>query len=75
VNHGPIWGRLLEKTRGRQSRATVPLMEHYFRQGKKLFSANIARNEPQIRMSRRKRVYIRPNLGYKLGDKMGSFDE
>ncbi len=25
MNHGPIWGRLLKKTRGRQSRATVPL--------------------------------------------------
>jgi hypothetical protein len=25
VNQGPIWGRLLKKTRGRQSRATVPL--------------------------------------------------
>jgi hypothetical protein len=25
VNQGPLWGRLLKKTRGRQSRATVPL--------------------------------------------------
>ena len=25
MNQGPIWGRLLKKTRGRQSRATVPL--------------------------------------------------
>jgi hypothetical protein len=25
VNQGPVWGRLLKKTRGRQSRATVPL--------------------------------------------------
>jgi hypothetical protein len=25
VNQGPIWGRLLKKTRGQQSRATVPL--------------------------------------------------
>jgi hypothetical protein len=25
VNQGPIWGRLLKKTRGRQSRATVPV--------------------------------------------------
>ncbi len=25
MNQGPIWGRLLKKTRGRQSRAIVPL--------------------------------------------------
>ncbi len=25
MNQGPIWGRLLKKTRGRKSRATVPL--------------------------------------------------
>ncbi len=27
MNQGPIWGRLLKKTRGRQSRATVPLRQ------------------------------------------------
>ncbi len=27
MNQGPIWGRLLKKTRGRQSRATVPLKD------------------------------------------------
>ncbi len=25
MNQGPIWGRLLKKTRGRQSRASVPI--------------------------------------------------
>ncbi len=28
MNQGSIWGRLLKKTRGRQSRATVPLTGH-----------------------------------------------